>query len=284
MLDDVEHRMAATNGVQLHVVEAGPRDGPVVLLLHGFPEFWYGWRHQIPFLASRGFRVWAPDQRGYNLSDKPRAISAYRLDELAADMVGLLDAAGRQQAFVVGHDWGAAVAWQLISRFPERFTRAVILNVPHPAVMVQQLRRSPRQLLRSWYIFYFQLPRLPERFMRLGNFEMMVRGLTQTSRSGAFTEEDWPKYREAWSQPGALRGMINWYRAIRYPLPAVVEPIRTPTLLIWGPRDKFLMREMAAPSIARCRNGRLVFLEQAGHFVQHEEPDEVNRLIGQFLA
>jgi epoxide hydrolase 4 len=284
MLDDLEHGMVSTGGVQLHVVQAGPRDGPLVVLLHGFPEFWYGWRRQIPYLAGRGFRVWAPDQRGYNLSDKPRAVSAYRIEELAADIIGLLDAAGRKQAMVVGHDWGAAVAWQLISRFPERLSRAVILNVPHPVVMAAQLRRSPRQLLRSWYVFYFQLPWLPELAARLGNFEMMIRALSKTSRPGAFSEADWPKYREAWSQPGALRGMINWYRAIRYPLQSSNDLIQTPTLLVWGPQDRFLMREMAAPSIARCRDGRLVFLEQAGHFVQHEEPDEVNRLIAGFLS
>jgi pimeloyl-ACP methyl ester carboxylesterase len=284
MVEELEHHFASTGRVRLHVVQAGPRNGPLAILLHGFPEFWYGWRRQIPFLADRGYRVWAPDQRGYNLSERPGDIAAYRLDALAADVIGLINAAGRQRAFVIGHDWGGAVAWQVASRFPERVERAVILNVPHPAVMVRRLLRSPRQLLRSWYVFYFQLPWLPERLARIGDYALVARALKNSSRPGTFTDADLARYREAWSQPGAFRAMIHWYRAGRYRFQASDEPIDVPTLLIWGAQDAFLMRQLAGASIERCRDGKLVFLEEAGHFVQHEEPQRVNELIGEFLT
>ena len=157
-----EHKLIATNGITLHAVTAGPEDGPLVLLLHGFPEFWYGWRRQIPALAAAGFRVLAPDQRGYNLSDKPRELSAYRLDALAADALGLIDAAGRERAFVVGHDWGAMVAWWLALVAPQRVERLAILNVPHPYVFRRHLMNDAEQQKRSIYAGFFQLPWLPQ--------------------------------------------------------------------------------------------------------------------------
>lgn len=270
--------------MQLHVAVAGPRDGPLLVLFHGFPEFWYGWRRQIEFFAARGFRVWAPDQRGYNLSDKPHGLRAYRLDELARDAVGLIDAAGAQQAIVVGHDWGAAVAWHVALTHPDRVQRLVILNVPHPAVMQKHLRTNFRQLRRSWYIFAFQLPWLPEWLARRNNWRVVADALRSTSRPGTFTDEDLEKYREAWSQPGAYTAMVNWYRAILRAPPKMPRDLRihAPTLMLWGERDQFLGREMAQPSIDLCDDGRLVFFPEATHWVQHEEADEVNRLILEF--
>lgn len=156
-LRELEHRMIdLSSGVALHVAQAGPQDGPVVILLHGFPEFWYGWREQILALAAAGFRVWAPDQRGYNLSEKPRGVRNYRLDALARDIVGLMDAAGVERACVVGHDWGAAVAWWLGINYPNRLAKLAILNVPHPAVFLPFLRSHPGQMLKSWYMLFFQ--------------------------------------------------------------------------------------------------------------------------------
>ena len=270
-----------TNNIRLHVVQAGPTDGPLVILLHGFPEFWYGWRHQIDALAEAGFWVWAPDQRGYNLSDKPNGISAYRIDTLAADIVGLIDAAGRQKAVIVGHDWGAAVAWWLAATHPDRVERLAVLNVPHPAVMSRFVRHDLGQLRRSWYIGFFQLPGLPEFLCRLGNWAALTRLFRQSSRPGTFTEADFEQYRTAWSQPGAFRSMINWYRAALQKPPKGMMPkrITVPTLLIWGARDQFLKRDMAQLSIDRCDNGHLVFFEQATHWVQHEEIKKVSGLI-----
>ena len=155
MTPRLEFQFVSTNGVRLHVARSQGNHGRLVILLHGFPEFWYGWRHQIPALAEAGFRVWAPDQRGYNLSDKPARVASYGLDELANDMIGLIDAVGKSRAAVVSHNWGGAVAWWVALRHPERIERLVILNVPHPAVMHRHLRRSLTQLLKSWF---FQLP------------------------------------------------------------------------------------------------------------------------------
>jgi pimeloyl-ACP methyl ester carboxylesterase len=286
VLAGVEFAYYETNGVRLHVAQAGPPDGPLVLLLHGFPEFWYAWRYQIPQLAQAGFRVWAADQRGYNLSDKPQQIKSYNVDELAADAIGLIDAAGVQQATLIGHDWGGAVAWWTAIKYPQRLNRLVILNVPHPVVMRRQLRSSLAQLCHSWYILFFQLPWLPEAAARLGNWNSLVQALSRTSRAGTFTEADFDQYRAAWSQPGACRSMLHWYRALLRARPQTPADMRVhvPTLLIWGTKDKFLGREMAQPSIDLCDDGRLVPLEDATHWVQHEEAEHVNQLIIEFVG
>jgi len=280
-----EHRFVTTNGVRLHVVEAGPANGPLVVLLHGFPEFWCAWRSQIDPLAAAGYRVLAPDQRGYNTSDKPEGIGAYRVDVLAADVLGLVEEAGRERALVVGHDWGAAVAWWLALAHPEHVERLAILNVPHPAVMRRHLLSSPRQMLRSWYVFFFQLPGLPERFLardRFANLARAVRG----GRKGTCTREDLERYREAWAQPGALTAMLSWYRAAFRSGGRRLPRLRVsvPTLVLWGARDRYLGREMAEPSVALCDRGRLEVFEEATHWLQHDEADAVNdRLLG-FLS
>ncbi len=280
-----EHQWIATNGIRLHVIQAGPKDGPLVILLHGFPEFWYGWRYQIPSLASAGYRLWAPDQRGYNLSDKPAGIPAYTLDALAAEVIGLIDAAGRGTAFLVGHDWGGAVAWWAAAHYPRRVERMVILNAPHGAVMGKHLLHNPAQLLRSWYIFFFQVPWLPEAMARLGNWKMVVEALRRSSRPNTFSEADIERYKQAWSQPKAYTSMLNWYRAIMRKWPRFPSPpcLMVPTLLIWGSRDRFLGRELAQQSIDLCSEGRLLVIEEATHWVQHEEAHRINTVIDGFL-
>jgi pimeloyl-ACP methyl ester carboxylesterase len=281
----LRHRTIETNGVRLHAVEAGPEGGPLLILLHGFPEFWYGWHRQIEPLAAAGFHVLAPDQRGYNLSDKPRAVAAYDADLLARDVLGLIDGAGARKAFVVGHDWGGAVAWWLGIRYPERIERLALLNIPHPLVMQRALRKNPEQRKKSSYIFFFQIPWLPERSFRALNFAAGVKALRGSSRPGTFTDADLDRYREAWSQPGAVRSMIHWYRATfrsRPKLPASPR-VSVPTLLLWGAQDRFLGREMAQPSIDFCDHGRLEFFAEASHWIQHEEPERVSReLVGFF--
>ncbi len=274
-----------TNGIRLNVAQAGPANGPLLIFLHGFPEFWYSWRNQIEHFATLGYRVWAPDQRGYNLSDKPDAISDYTLDTLAGDIVGLIDAAGCARARVVGHDWGAAVTWWLALKHPEGVERAVILNVPHPAVMGRMLSRSFSQLLKSWYMFFFQIPRLPEAAIRRNHYAAAARSLVATSRPGTFSQADLDRYIEAWSRTDGLRTMIHWYRAIGQKPSRMGNPrVRVPLLMIWGARDRFLGRELAQPSIDLCDDGRLAFIEEASHWVQHEEPARVNALLQEFLA
>jgi len=280
----LEHHRVATNGVQLHVVQCGPAAGPLVVLLHGFPEFWYGWRHQIAALAAAGFRVWVPDQRGYNLSDKPRPVRGYVVDELARDVVGLIDAAGHATAAVVGHDWGAAVAWHLAAQHPARVRRVAVLNVPHPQVMGPALLRKPGQLLRSWYMFFFQVPGLPEVLVRLRGWWLARQALRRTSRPGTFTPADLALYQEAWSQPRAMRSMINWYRAAGRLARRLGRTgrIEVPVHIIWGERDAFLKPELARESLAFCEQGQLTYLP-ATHWVQHEEAVAVNKLLLEFL-
>jgi epoxide hydrolase 4 len=281
----LEHHEIPTNGIRLHVVQSGPASGPLVLLLHGFPEFWYGWRHQLPALAAAGYRVWAPDLRGYNESEKPQGIAAYRLEVLAADIIGLMDAAGQEQACLVGHDWGGVITWWIAIHAPQRLQQMVVINAPHGAAMRQQLRRHPAQWLRSAYVGWFQLPWLPELVTRVGRGRLLVRALQQSSRPGTFTPADLERYREAWFQPQALRAMLNWYRALlrRPPQRPTSGPVTVPTLLLWGANDRFLGREMAHASLEQCQQGQLVMFEEATHWVHHEQSVRVNALLETFL-
>jgi pimeloyl-ACP methyl ester carboxylesterase len=279
------HATIHTNGINLHVVQAGPENGPLVILLHGFPEYWRGWAKQIGPLADAGLRVWVPDQRGYNLSDKPKGLSAYRIDTLAKDVLGLIEASGGEKACLAGHDWGAAVAWWTALRYPEKLRRLAILNVPHPAVMMRRLWANPAQLRKSWYIFFFQMPLLPEALIRRDNWAFAVRSLKGSSRRGTFNDEDIQLYRQAWGQKDAISSMLNWYRAVvqRPPKTPGGLRIRVPTLMLWGVQDLFLGRELAQPSLDLCDEGKLVFFEQATHWVQHEEAKKVNDLLIEFF-
>jgi len=281
---DLEKTYIETNGIRLHVVQAGPKSGVPVVLLHGFPEFWYGWRKQIPALVDAGCRVIVPDQRGYNLSDKPKGIKAYRVDELVKDILGLIDALDYEKVNLVGHDWGAGVAWMLAHQHPERLQRLSILNVPHPLVMRRFVQRDFEQMRRSWYIFFFQLPWLPEAGMRADNWRGMARALRGSGKIHTFTNEDIERYKEAWSQPGAITAMINWYRATRYQLNLPKEMrIKVPTLMMWGMKDAALTHRMARPSMDYVDEGNLILFPEATHWVQHDSADEVNHYLIDFL-
>ncbi|MGD8750255.1 MAG: alpha/beta hydrolase [Anaerolineales bacterium] len=283
-------RFVRTNGVNLQVVQTGSEECPLVITLHGFPEFWYGWRNQIRPLAEGGMWVWAPDQRGYNLSDKPAGVSAYHIDLLARDILGLIEEAGRQRASLVGHDWGAAVAWHMATYYPQHVDRLVIMNVPHLSVMAQTLKRSSSQLRKSWYIFFFQIPWLPEQILGWNRAQGLSSMFVRSGKPGSFSNEDLRRYKEAWSQPGALSAMLNWYRsAVRsnlktlFTTPSLPPRIQAPTLVIWGKQDIALSHDMAQPSVDLCSDGRLVFFEEASHWVQHDEADKVNALLLDFL-
>ena len=273
-------RAVETNGVRLHVVEAGPEDGKLLILLHGFPEFWYGWHETIAALANAGYRVVVPDQRGYNCSEKPPAVRDYRIDELARDVVGLIDAYGRETAAVAGHDWGAAVGWWLALHHAERVSEFVAVNVPHPTVFERELRGAWDQRLKSWYVLAFQLPKVPEAVASAGNWRLAVRGLRKSSAPGTFSEEDFRRYRRAWGRDGAFAAMVNWYRAIVRDRPSPERTtVEVPTLVIWGTNDQFLTRRMAGRSVDHCADGRLLTLETATHWVVHEEPHRVAEAI-----
>ena len=273
------------DGVTLHVARAG--EGPPVLLLHGFPEHWYGWRHQIPALAAAGFSVLAPDLRGYNLSDKPASRDAYRLRHLAADVAALVRATGARRAHVVGHDWGGIIAWAFAAWHPERLGKLAILNAPHPGRYLEEVRR-PAQMLRSWYVLLFQLPRLPEMALSASNY----RGLRTMFRSTAvnphvFSPRDLDEYVSAMSRPGALTAALNYYRAnvARGGL-ASVRSARTDaeTLVIWGERDPALGAELLDGLERFAPDLRVRRIPTAGHWVQHEAAEDVTRALVEFLA
>jgi epoxide hydrolase 4 len=280
----VEDISFQNGAVDLHAVAAGPKDGPVVILLHGFPEFWYGWRSQIEPLAAAGFRIIVPDQRGYNLSSKPSGVAAYALTELVSDVIAIADQLGQEKIFLAGHDWGAAVAWSTALLHPQRIAKLAILNVPHPSVMRKFISTRPRQFLRSWYMFFFQLPWLPEALFSAFNFRLGEQALLGSSRPGTFSFEDLAQYRDAWSQPGALTGMINWYRALfRTPVKFLDKTVRVPTRILWGERDAFLLAEMARESLRYCMNAELFTFADASHWLQHEEPARVSELLIDFF-
>ena len=270
--------------IGLHAVAAGPKVAPVVVLLHGFPEFWYGWDRQIEPLAVAGFRVIVPDQRGYNLSSKPADVAAYALTELVSDVIAIADQLGQEKIFLAGHDWGAAVAWSTALLHPQRVAKLAVLNVPHPSVMRKFLSTRPRQILRSWYMFFFQLPWLPEALFSAFNFRIGSRSLLRSSRPGTFSVEDLAKYRAAWSQPGTLTAVMNWYRALfrtRAKFPD--KTVRVPTRILWGERDDFLLTEMAHESLRYCTNADLFTFANASHWLQHEEPARVSELLIDFF-
>jgi len=276
-----------SNGIKLHVVMAGPRDGQPVFLLHGFPEFWRGWLKQIDPLAKSGYRVIVPDQRGYNLSDKPKGVKSYRMEALVTDILGLLDALGYEKANLVGHDWGGLVAWALAIQHPERLHKLGILNAPHPAVMMNFLRRGdPDQLRRSWYVFAIQVPWLPEYFLRKNNWRNAVRVLRGSGKVHTFSNEDIEDYKKAWSQPGAMTAMLNWYRAGRCYFSKLPKDlcVRVPVLMLWGMQDTALSHRMARPSLDYYDKGKLVLFEEATHWVQHDEAEAVNQLLIEFLS
>ena len=281
---ELEHGFVKTNGIRLHLVQAGPKSGVPALLLHGFPETWRCWIRQLPVLADAGLRVIVPDQRGYNLSDKPKGIKSYKVEELVKDILGLIDALGYEKVNLVGHDWGAIVAWTLAHQHPERLHRLGILNVPHPLVMRRFLKRDFEQMKRSWYALFFQLPWLPETGMRAFDWRGAVNSMCRSGLAHTFTEEDILEYKKAWSQPGAMMSMINWYRALRYPMKLPREMrIRVPTLLMWGMKDFALTHRMARPSIDYCDEGRLIFFPDATHWVQRDVAEDVNHSLIDFL-
>lgn len=284
----VTHHFADLPGLRMHWVEKGT--GPLVVLLHGFPETWWSWRHQLDAVAAAGFRVIAPDQRGYGESGKE---GPYDLDTLAGDVHHLVESLGAERRVkIVGHDWGGAVAWHLGAKHPEFVERLVVLNCPHPAVMRRALltRPSLKQLGKSWYMFFFQLPLLPELLLTRNDAAELMRTFKgmAVDRSRV-TEEDVRPFRDAVQRPGAATAMIGWYRAIvreglRGASPSY-PPILCPTTLIWGKGDKALDFDVVVPGTERyAPRLKIVPIEQAGHFVQSERPDEVNAALLRALS
>lgn len=276
-LDTVRVPLVGAAG-SLHVRVAGPAGATPVLLLHGFPDTGFGWRHQVPALVAAGYRVLVPDQRGYGRSDAPPRVAPYRLDRLVADAIAVLDdQGGGLQAHVVGHDWGGAVAWALAQHHPARVRSLTVLNCPPVDVMLYAPLRDPRQILRSWYILFFQLPWLPERLIARG---AGLRLLTATA-----SPEELPVYAAAFPDAAAWRGPLSWYRAaLRAPW-RPRDPVLAPTLVLWGAGDEALGDGLAEASLGRVRDGRLVRLDgHVGHWSPTRARDRVTPALLDHLA
>jgi pimeloyl-ACP methyl ester carboxylesterase len=279
----LEEGWVDAGGVHIHHVGAG--SGPLVLFLHGFPEYWYTWRHQLPDMA-RQRRAVAIDLRGYHRSYRPARRTDYDMDHLVADVAAVVDELGDGRATIVGHDWGGAVAWAFAYRHPERLERLVIANAPHPARMVQELRRPP-QMFRSWYMGAFQVPRLPELLLAARGSAAVGSIIRHgAAMPDAFQEEDLRRYRAAFSEPGVARAAVNYYRngaaALRHA--PVLAPIAAPTLVLWGERDRALDRRLLDGLEPFVSDLRIRRFPQAGHFVHEEIPSAFNEALRGFVV
>ncbi|MGF1569150.1 MAG: alpha/beta fold hydrolase [Nodosilinea sp.] len=282
-MSHLRHGFLATNGIRLHYVTQG--QGPLLLFLHGFPEFWYSWRHQIAAFAA-DYTCVALDLRGYNDSDKPPSVAAYRLETLVADVNGAIAALGFDRCTLVGHDWGSAIAWAYAYAHPARLDALVVMNMPHPAQFAAGLR-TPQQLLRSWYIAAFQLPWLPELALQAGDYwliEQIYRAMA--IRKTAFSEADLRAYKTAAAKPGALTAMVNYYRAVALGglFSREWTVLTVPTLMIWGEEDAALGKELTLGTENYVHDFRLRYIPRCSHWVQQEQPQQVNSHIQEFLA
>ena len=288
----MEEVTLTANGLRFHALAAGPPEGRLVLLLHGFPEFSRSWRHQLPALAGAGYRAVAPDLRGYGGTEKR---GPYDSRTLAADAAGLVRALGHERAAVVGHDWGGAIAWTAAHSEPEVVERLVVLNCPHPATMSTELLRNPRQLARSSYIFLFQLPRLPEWLLTRERAAAVAKTLRGGSHvRSAWRPEELERYRDAFLRPGVAAAAVSYYRAAgRRPRASLraarSRAITAPTLVLWGVHDRALGEELIAPEkltpwFAPGNVPEIRLIEEAGHFVQNEAPERVNAELLSWLA
>ena len=274
-----------TNGIKLEMATAGRVGQPLVILLHGFPDLWQGWHLQIPALEVAGFRVVIPNQRGYGQSDKPRGVQHYDLDHLSSDIIKIADSENAERFYLVGHDWGGIVGWWVAANFPECISRLVVLNAPHPGVFKHYLFRHPRQLLRSWYTGFFQLPWLPEMLLAARNYELLFQSVKKTSGAGIFDESDRRYLTDGWSKPRALTSMLNYYRAFaRRATDPLQKRVTVPTLIQFSKRDPTMESGLAEASLAQCDNARIAWFENAKHWLQREEAEHVTTNTVEFIS
>ena len=277
-----QHDYITINGVNLHYVTQG--SGPLMLMLHGFPEFWYSWRYQIPEFAT-DFKVVAPDLRGYNDSDKPQSQSAYVMNELVRDVEGIISGLGYEKCVLVAHDWGAGIAWSFAYNYPQMLERLIIMNCPHPAKFSEGLR-TPQQLLRSWYMFFFQLPVIPELFVQSQDYQFIENAFKGMAiNKSAFSAEDINAYKDAAAKRGALTAMINYYRNIfsARMLNQNWSILEVPTLMIWGEEDTALGKELTYGTEAYVQDFQIKYIPNCSHWVQQEQPELVNQYMREFL-
>jgi pimeloyl-ACP methyl ester carboxylesterase len=286
MTDTVTTSFVQTNGISLEVDQCGSGDR-LALLLHGFPESKFSWRYQMPLLAKLGYRVWAPNLRGYGRSSRPTRVRDYHIDQLLADVAGLIDASGARETVLIAHDWGAIIAWMFAIRKVRPLSRLVIMNVPHPSCLQREMR-TVAQLRKSWYMFFFQIPWLPEAMLKSRGAEAIGRAFTEMAiDKSRFPTNVVQEYRQNAVQPGALRAMINYYRAgmragsAMFPDPANVD---VPTLMIWGEDDTALGKATTFGTDKYVRDLTLRYLPGVSHWVQQEAPEKVNAMLEAWLT
>lgn len=279
----MESKRIAVNGIKLWVVTAGPAEAPLAILLHGFPETSRAWQRYIDPLVATGWRVAVPDQRGYGHSDKPSAVSDYVLDVLADDVCALATALDAHKFAVIGHDWGGMVAWHVAARQPDLIDRLAIINAPYPAGFLGYALTHPFQLARSAYVGFFQLPLVPEALLSAHGFSLLRASLTRTSKPNTFDDGLLAAYQAAWQEPRALGSMLNWYRAMALARP-LSTPITSATMILWGGQDSALEAGLADEALKYCTNASLVRLEDATHWLHHEQPVRVGKLLCDFFA
>lgn len=276
----ISHHVPALGEVRLHYAESGADNGgePIVLL-HGFPELWYAWRRQLTQIGATRHVV-APDLRGYGLSSRPRAVDAYRLDHIVADILALADHLGAPRIVLAGHDWGGVVAWAFAARHPGRLSRLVVINAPHPATFARELRHSPRQMLASAYVLLFRAPfGLAERVLEAHDYALLDRLVRRGLARGYFDENDAAVYRAAWREPGALTAGLNYYRAAAPPSAGAMSPIEVPATVLWGERDHYLRTGLLDGLERHVPRLRVVRVPGASHWIVHERPLLVARCI-----
>lgn len=281
--NNLKHDYLVSNGIRLHYVTQG--GGSLMLMLHGFPEFWYSWRYQISEFAE-DYKVVAIDLRGYNESQKPQERTAYAIAELIKDIEGVIQGLGYDRCILVGHDWGGAIAWSFAHTYPKMLEKLIVMNLPHPAKFAQALRSNLQQMLRSWYILFFQLPWLPELAFQFDDYRAIASAFVDSAiDKTVFKDEDLIAYRKAAAKPGAITAMLNYYRNI---FPGLLAPkawdlLQVPTLMIWGEKDKFLGKELTYDTQVYVKDFQLKYIPNCSHWVQQEKPQLVNRYIREFL-
>lgn len=280
----MKHEFVNTNGIRMHYVTEG--QGPLVVLLHGFPQFWYTWRKVIPLLSGN-YTVVAPDLRGYGESDKPENILDYSLNVMSEDIVGLIKSLGHEKAHIVGHDWGGAIAWDLAINHPEIVDHVVPINAPHPYKFAKAIKSDFKQIRKSWYIFFAQIPKLPE-YIIGSKTEKFLKGIFkgQAINREAFSREDIAAYVKEYEKPGAIQSSMHYYRAAfkdRNKKITKVQ-IKAPTLLIWGEEDKALRKELTFEMDSLFSGPfQIEYLQNCSHWVVDEKPEKVANLIQSFL-
>jgi len=275
-----------TNGIRLHCKVGGA--GKLLILLHGFPEFWYAWHHQIPALMEE-YLVVVPDLRGFNKSDKPKGVHNYKLPILVKDIKGIIETFGQEKAMLVAHDWGAALAWELAYDYPEMVEKLMILNGPHPYKMFTNLLFNIRQIFSSWYIFYMQIPFLPEYLMKRNLDQLFERFLVGWSvNKDAFSESDLEKYKEVYRDTATIKAAMSYYRAgVRYAhllLNGKNKKVQCPVQILWGEDDHALTAKLNDNIEDLCaKNCEVIYIPNCSHWIQHEQPELVSKHILSFL-